>query len=190
MKQGKILLFFIFLFFGVSIQSALAYTLNPNSGNLQIGTNQSIQVVASGVPTGANTANIVINLTGPCTFISFTAASGLLETGTFTSTQIDKGVGVSGGGTLSNGQVLATFSVNCTSAGTLTLSAGTDAGYVIPDTPPTLVQISGNLATFSVSTSTPNTSINLMDLSFVLGGVLVVFGIALFVQSKIQKKDF
>ena len=172
------------------LTKSLAFSLNPNSGNLQIGTNQTIQIIASGVPPGANTANLYISLTGPCNVQSFTASSGLLELGTFTSKQICKSIGVSGGGSFSNGQVLATFVVNCSGPGTLTLETSENCvdgdlpgpGYAVPGG--SFVERNGTIGTFSVSNNVPNTSISILNFSILVGLLLLITGFKLFKNKK------
>jgi len=201
LSNKKAYLFFIMFLFSIIIflilvlTKTLAFSLNPNSGNLQIGTNQTIQIVASGVPPGANTANLYISLSGPCNVQSFTASSGLLELGTFTSKQICKSVGVSGGGSFTNGQVLATFVVNCSGTGTLTLETSEDcvdgdlpgAGYGVPGG--SFVERNGTLGTFSVSNNVPNTSVNFLNFSILIGLFLLILGFKLF-KSKKNKNSF
>jgi len=196
-NKSYLLLFMILLLATILLSilfstKSLAFSLNPNSGNLQIGTNQTIQIVASGVPPGANTANLYISLTGPCNVQSFTASSGLLELGTFTSKQICKSVGLSGGGSFTNGQVLATFVVNCSGTGTLTLETDQNCvdgnlpgpGYAVPGG--SFVERNGTLGTFSVSNNVPNTSISFLNLSILIGSLLLITGFKLFKNKKIK----
>ncbi|MCS7317350.1 MAG: hypothetical protein NZZ41_03390 [Candidatus Dojkabacteria bacterium] len=166
-----------------------AFVVTPSSGNLQIGVSQTFQIIASGVPTGANAVSIDISIIGPCVITSFAKSTAFdLEVGTnVTTTSIQTSLAKSGTGTISNGEIIGTFTVNCSGPGTLRINRGDQAAYSNGSTPTTLQPTT--LATFSVTNDTPSTAIKYTDVILLIGLVIVLFGILTFVKVRNFQKS-
>lgn len=107
-----------FLFGSTTKAEAQSFTLNPASGSITVSGNQVVQIIATNPP-AANAASIRITVpTSLMTVTAYTDGAGTLTLqgagcsgGKFTANQVCVDLAVLGGGNITNGQVIGSFTL-------------------------------------------------------------------------------
>lgn len=164
----------------ISIVKTSAFTLSPASGTLNKGGSATISIIAapSGtanalevhiiVPTGMTVTNYTTLTSGP----NIGSCTGAVH---FLANEICSALGHSSN--LTNGQVLATFTITSSTNGTYDLTAGSGAKYSNNQA------VTGTLGTYTVSDSgqtLPTTSVFSNENKFLwFGGFLIMLGLTI-----------
>lgn len=125
-----------FLFGNPTKAEAQSFTLSPASGTITVSGSQVIQIIATNPPT-TNTAAIRITVpTSLLTVTGFSDIGGAITlTGSgcsaeYTAGQVCVDVAITGGGNITNGQVLGSFTVQGVANGVANISFVTGNRYV------------------------------------------------------------